>query len=128
MAKHEWKVGQVTLTVEAPEDMDVCGVMASVKPKDRAAFLAAADQLGGLEALHMPMHEQGYQGSATVYAEGDDGAAISEVAVLLYEPPRAGGPSGKPPHPFFGPLAERRDRDRAPKAGEPGDGETEEER
>lgn len=127
MTKHEWKVGEVTLTVEAPDNMNVRGVMASVKPRDRAGFLAAADQLGGLEALHMPAHEQGYQASAPAYAQREDGTTISEVAVLLYEPPRAHESAGRPPHPFFGPLAERRDREH-PSAGEPGDGDTEEER
>jgi len=128
MVKHEWTIGEVTLTVEAPDNMDVRGVMVSVKPRDRAGFLAAADQLGGLDALHMPTHEQGYRGNASVHAKREDGTAISEAAVLLYEPPREWESAGRPPHPFFSPLAERRDREKQPRAGEQGDGETEEER
>lgn len=144
MAKHEWKVGQITLTVEAPDGVPVHGARVDIHPQDREAFLRSADAVGGLDGLHLPTEEKPYAQSAFTWAKREDGTSDTHVAVSIDEPPREITPkSAVPPHPFFAPLAERAERERIraqgastrdegttseqKRAGEPGDGHTEEE-
>lgn len=102
--KHEWKIGEVTVTVEAPEGVDVSGASVSVRSADRAAFLRAADAVGGIDVLSLPADERSYAQSALAFS--DDGEKEAYVAIL--EPPR---PEHSPAHPFFGPLRERVERE-----------------
>jgi hypothetical protein len=115
MAKREWKIGELTVTIEAPDGLAVKGATVSLSPQNREEFLTMATALGGLGALHIPELDNAYQQSANAYPLREDGTKDTRCAVMLYEPPR-GHLIAKPRHPFFGPLADRRDRERSPTA------------
>lgn len=120
MAKYEWQIGDVTIVVFAPEGVDVAGASAHVRSADREAFLRAADAVGGLDTLQLPVEDRGYEQVATRWAERPDGTMNSSVRVNLQEPPREeSAPATAPPHPFFSPLAARRERERVAADGGP---------
>jgi hypothetical protein len=125
MAKHEWTIGDVKIAVEAPDGVPVAGACVSVRPADRAQFLAAAEAVGGIAALSMPKREQLYEQSAIVCAPGEgEGETNFEACVEIQEPPRPHGFGERVLHSFFGPLAERVERERAAETDTSEDGES----
>lgn len=122
MAKQEWQIGDVKVTVELPDDVQIRGVAVRVRPMDRAAFLRAAEAVGGLTALTMPTTDERWPQDATVCAQRADGTVDAATYVAIEEPPRERqAEPPKPAHPFFGPLHERVERDQRD-AGDEGDG------
>jgi hypothetical protein len=112
MAKFERQIGDVKVTVEAPDGVPVSGVQVTVTPEDRETFLRAADAVGGIEALWMPEDDGGYRQSAAAHARHEDGSRDMNGSVYIREPPRdEKEPAKLPPHPFFGPLKERAERE-----------------
>lgn len=124
MVQHEFQVGAITITVEAPKGVPVAGVGVDVHPPDRETFLRSMEAAGGLEAMVLPEHERGYEQAAFAYPPGPGGEPNFAVSVAIKEPPREKQQGGLPPHPFFGPLAERAERERTePEAAEEPAGE-----
>lgn len=122
MVKHEWKIGDVTITVEAPYGVDMDRVSASVRSADRAEFLRAVEAVGGLEGMSFPRTWQPYAQSAIAYPRRDDGTLNTTGYVSLGEPLDQQGKRVKPtdpPHPFFAQLADRHDREQSPTASSP---------
>lgn len=119
MVKREWKIGDVTITVEAPETVTIDGASVRVRTADRAEFLRAVDAVGGLTAVRLPEHEQAFSQAAVAYSNTDDPTEQESAYVAIYEPPRESRPEPRP-HPFFSQLAERREREaaRGPKPGQ----------
>lgn len=119
MVKHEWQVGQMTIVVFAPEGIDVTRASVTVDNRDRAQFLRSAEAVGGLDALSLPRTQEPYSQAATAYTRREDGSADTRVYVALEEPADVRVKTQarvRPPHPFFVPLAERRERERSPTA------------
>lgn len=119
MVKHEWQVGEVTIVVFAPEGVDVQRATATVRSVDRMEFLRAVEAVGGLEALTLPVRKEPYAQQAIAYPRREDGAVNGSAYVALEEPLDVQAERKAPPvapHPFFAPLAERRERDRSPTA------------
>jgi hypothetical protein len=98
------ELGKLSVEAEAPADCPMPKVTMTFSPKTRADFLRCVDAIGGLEALDfIPKNKAGYRQCATAHSEN--------LNVMIYEPERE---SPQPPitaHPFFGPLAERQERD-----------------
>lgn len=119
MVEHQWKIGDVTITITAPDGCRVVGATASIKPQTRAEFLEAAESVGGLAELVLPSIDAGYVQCAWAYPRREDNMRDTAGAVMLYEPSRDRDVEPPPPHPFFGPVADRRERERSPTASSP---------
>lgn len=124
MAKHEWTIGDVKITVEAPDDVPVRVARVDIRPQDREGFLRAANAVGGLDVLNLPTEEKPYSQTALAWREREDDTSDTSVAVSIDEPPREVTSKVIPPHPFFGPLAERAERERIRAQGESTRGES----
>jgi hypothetical protein len=116
MTKREWTIGEVTITVEAPDGVNVAGAAVDIRPPNKQEFLTAAEAVGGLEALQLPTYDHGFDQQATAWWRRPDGTEDTSVRVWIREPPASREAPPKTAHPFFGPLSERRDRERSPTA------------
>lgn len=110
----QWAVGDVSITIETPEGVAIEGAAIRLVTGDRAEFLRNVDAVGGLEAVQLPQKEEAWLQSAIAYRQTEDEHEDTKVYVSIPEPPRPTSETPAPrPHQFFGPLADRRERDAA---------------
>lgn len=116
----ERRIGEVLITVQAPDGVEVVGACAEVRSADRDAFLRAAEAVGGLDGMTFPERDEPWAQKAYAFPEREDGKPDASTHVAILEPPRdeAERPEPLPPHPFFAPLAERREREREARENE----------